>query len=343
MTYAVLIDTCVWLDLASNAMNMPVVSALEESVKLYDCTMVVPELVREEFLKNKPRVIQAAQKSLKSHFRLLKNSIERVDGNEKDITLKAIEDADRRVKIDAQEVSGIVERIEALMDAAESPEVTQRIQAAVTARALEKRAPFHRDKNNAADAVLIELYASLLDGDVGEANSFAFITHNYRDFSASSGDRRIPHDDLNPLFARERSSYWMSVTDFLNDLDADLLADHSLEFEGFDQSRRLAEILETEGRLFKQVWYNRHWNLRAKVESGEIEVVSAARNREDNYPANQIADDIWKMALEAAKKTEDEVGLEDLGPWTDFEWGMINGKLSALRWVLGDEWDMLDT
>lgn len=33
----------------------------------------------------------------------------------------------------------------------------------------------------------------------------------------------------------------------------------------------------------------------------------------------------------------------ELGPYTDFDLGMLNGELSALHWVLGSEWDFLDT
>ena len=61
------------------------------------------------------------------------------------------------------------------------------------------------------------------------------------------------------------------------------------------------------------------------------------------YRTDETLDTVWASALAAAKRTEDEVGLENLGPWDDFEWGMLNGKLSALQWVTGSEWDFLDT
>ena len=77
-----------------------------------------------------------------------------------------------------------------------------------------------------------------------------------------------------------------------------------------------------------------------------MESIKSCRSSEysrDPHLLHQTLDTIWTAALAAAKRTEDEVGLENLGPWNDFEWGMLNGKLSALRWVLGDDWDMFDT
>ena len=62
------------------------------------------------------------------------------------------------------------------------------------------------------------------------------------------------------------------------------------------------------------------------------------RNNQD-----QIIEELWRGAVGSAQAIERELGRSNLGPWDDFEWGMINGQLSAIRWVLGDEWDMLDT
>lgn len=94
-----------------------------------------------------------------------------------------------------------------------------------------------------------------------------------------------------------------------------------------EEVRTLKEVLEAENMFFDKIWFDRHLSLEYRIEQGI----------EDVNP------EIWKGAMEAARKVIEKYGEENLGPYSDFEWGMLNGKLSALRWVLGCEWDMLDT
>jgi hypothetical protein len=56
--------------------------------------------------------------------------------------------------------------------------------------------------------------------------------------------------------------------------------------------------------------------------------------------------EIAARVLESKARVRERYGAKDDDEFLhadDFEWGMLSGKLSALRWVLGDEWDMLDT
>ena len=131
--------------------------------------------------------------------------------------------------------------------------------------------------------------------------------------------------------------------DLVKSLDPELLEGHDAEFNFSMEPRRLSEIMEAEHLLFRQVWYNRHWNLRSDIKKGKVKVVPRKDLATKPYRPDQVLDSVWAGALRAAERTEEEVGLQNLGPWSNFEWGMINGKLSALRWAMGDEWDMLDT
>src|SRR5580704_9709930 len=91
--------------------------------------------------------------------------------------------------------------------------------------------------------------------------------------------------------------------------------------QNLESRRPLEEILAATHKLSDQVWYERHQLLEHK---------------------SQTAEYVWEpnvhaLALAAARKIEAKYPKADLGPYDDFAWGMLCGKLSALRWALGDD------
>lgn len=340
-----LIDTCVWLDIAKDYRQRPTISALEELVKAGVIGLIVPQQVIDEFRRNKERIIKESGQSLASTFRRVKDAIRQFgedDGRED--ALRQLSDVDHRITLLGEAVNDAIGRIEALFAKAEILETDDATLLAAAQRAVDKRAPFHKPKNSMGDAILIELYArALAEDESGGSDMFAFVTHNKHDFSSPTGDERQPHPDLADLFRGDASIYSLNLNVLLNEQAPDWLEELQAEFEYEEEPRKLSEIVGEIDLLMRKIWYNRHWNRRIAIEEGSIRVLPEQDYSRSPYKPDEILDTIWAGALESAKRTEEEIGVENLGPWSDFEWGMLNGKLSALRWVLGEDWDMLDT
>jgi hypothetical protein len=83
--------------------------------------------------------------------------------------------------------------------------------------------------------------------------------------------------------------------------------------------------------------------LRERIEQGKVKIVDKETFPVKDHSKRPVQRHIWEGAQLAAKRMEAKYGRETLGPYSTFNWGMINGKLSALRWALGEDWDMLDT
>lgn len=259
------------------------------------------------------------------------------------VVLSHLDDVSHKMPMVGGTVAATLDRIEKLLTTRPNTAPTDQAKLSAAQRAIEKRAPFHRDRNSMADALIIETYAECVRGMMPPGSRFAFVPHNKNDFSVVNGNQKLPHPDIASYFSRIKSLYFINLPELLRRIEPSLVSDMMFEQSWTQEPRGFREILKAQDLLFHQVWYDRHSGLRDAVREGGIKVVDKETYPRPPGARETIQREIWKGAHRAARKVERKYGRRNLGPWTDFEWGMINGKLSALRWVLGDEWDMLDT
>lgn len=254
MKIRLLIDTCVWLDLAKDYRQLPVLEAVAALSEAGDLDLILPSIVVDEFSRNKDRVVAESKRSLSAHFRLVREAVVQFapeDG--RDATLSQLHEVDHRIAIGGEPINNAIEIVENLFARAVQIELTTSVKARAADRAITKTAPFHRSRNSVDDAILIETYIDAISTRADADDVYGFVTHNTHDFSEKGGDARLPHADLASLFDGARSRYAISLAPLLNEFAEDLIDEIQFELEYSQASRKRSELLEAEDKLTQQI------------------------------------------------------------------------------------------
>jgi hypothetical protein len=327
-----LVDTSVWLDLAQRRDGQKWIVPIRVLAHWRRLQLLVPTLILDEFDRNRPRAEDAVTTRVRERFRLLRGDLDAYGSNEH--RGQWIEEMAHHIPLVSAMTLRNFTEISDLLRAGRVIKPTTGDCKRVIQRGLQKKAPLHLNKNSVADAMLIELYASAVKRSRVEADQYWFVTSNHQDFSVPSGDRRQPHPDLDDIFADDHCRYIYgeeglksAFEDYFGGEFIELVEE--VEFLQEDP-RTFTEIMEAEQEFFDKVWYVRSM------------VYATAEDKETPL-------DIRKGASLARKRIEDKYGREVLwkaigeGHDEAWEYGYISGKLATLRWVLGSEWDFLDT
>jgi hypothetical protein len=91
---------------------------------------------------------------------------------------------------------------------------------------------------------------------------------------------------------------------------------------------------------------------------GKIEILEAVLNNVEFEDVGELWDKVWygrfgdgryEASREPARRLKEQYGEEKLMEWannysnSEYGWGVLSGKFSAVRWLNGEEWDNLDT
>ena len=332
----IMIDTCIWIDLAEKPSLRPLALALKQLIDSNEVKVISTPIIKEEFQNNRDKFIKKGRKNISQNIFNLKNLIKEhsTEDNREDI-LKGLDELNHKLPTMVDTVLEHSNLINEILESTEEIEVVDAIKLISAQKAYLKEAPFHNGKNNMADSMIIEIFFSQID----DTNTFYFISRNTNEYS-QKGNINNPNEGFNEYFSKDNVHYSLDLYKTINEISPDTLEEIEFEDFWFEEGRGLFEILEQINKYEDIIWYNRHSYRAQQVEDGIIKIVDESEY--DVYNHNQIVSHIWEGALKSAADKEKIYG-EELLPESDFDFGMINGKLSALRWVLGDEWDMLDT
>ena len=125
MKLRLLIDTSVWLDLAKDYRQLPIIDALTYIWEANELELILPRWSWRNGIATKDRVIAESRQSLSSHFKRVRDAVVQfAPEGERDTTLKQLHEVDHKIAVGGEAINDAVEQIEKLFADAKTIEPT---------------------------------------------------------------------------------------------------------------------------------------------------------------------------------------------------------------------------
>jgi hypothetical protein len=215
-----LVDTCVWLDIALDPRLAPLLEVLDRLCLRGTVQLVAPDVIVGELDRNAESVQQKTKKFYEALARdaldmgqVLATDIDRDDlrrtlGN----VLNAMPTFQGALNSRLRRVRAMLTRVGVLAQTS-----TDSMMLKAFRRGLAKQAPFTRGRNSCGDSLILEHFdscARTLDLD----DRCVFVTSNKQDFG-SPQDHRRPHPDIADLFEGPQRVFSINLAEYLKGID----------------------------------------------------------------------------------------------------------------------------
>ncbi len=181
-------DTCIWLSLP---FCMDLFKEIKSKVESGEILLVVSDITKIEWQRNKPRIIEDRCKPIQNAKKdALNLSKYIVDEEEREQMIKSIETSSQKAfEEKKKQLTSDFDTVEKLLNNCDNFEVEDKDKLYVANLAIEKKRPFHNEKNNFNDALLVRTfckYAANRKEYFGEVVPYkydlVYVSQNQKDF-----------------------------------------------------------------------------------------------------------------------------------------------------------------
>ena len=317
------IDTCVWVDLAVSEFSL--VEKLFQLVDTKKVRVVLPEVVKDEWNRCRAKVSRQVTTEIKKTRSAAIEIASFLQGShirELSSMISVIDPMSKGKQISAQRIKAIEEIMEASSTIAVQISLQVKLQA--VAYALDKKAPF-RQRNSMGDALIF--FAAIEWANSNTPFRSVFVTHNTKDFSETSGGE-ADHDsitrlapELQTLADESGMRYGIIFGRVLNEVEEAIATEAEVEREeaAVLTERMLADLAQLFGQRTAHIFSQEEVSVGAAL-LRDFDAMSEVQRQFAEALANPASDfnrQVEAMSevqrrLEAVMKMPDMLRIQDL-------------------------------